>query len=230
MNKPVQCADIELLLPELALGTISGEDRARTLEHLGGCRRCRRELQELNELGDEFLLLAPSTEPPVGFESRVMDRLGAGSRAVWPRSRRGVAIAAAAALLMFLGATATYLAVKGDRELADGYREALEVANGEYVAARALTDERGGQAGHIFGYQGSPSWIFCVVSSGRSDTTYDIEVSSEDGRTWELGEIYVHQSEATWGRALPIDLHDVAEIRLVARSGDETLVARWVRR
>jgi len=79
---------------------------------------------------------------------------------------------------------------------------------GKYVAAHLLTDERGGRAGYIFGYQGSSSWNFCVIS-GRSKTTYDVEVSSEGGRTWELGEIYVHESEATWGRSLPIPLHDV---------------------
>ena len=78
----------------------------------------------------------------------------------------------------------------------------------------------------IFGYQGSPSWILCVISSKQS-TTYDVEVSSEDGRTWELGEIHGHESEATWGGSLPIPLHDLKEIRLTAQSGDATLLAKW---
>lgn len=223
MNRP-ECADVELLLPELALGILTGEDRARALEHLGDCHRCSDELRKLNELGDELLLLAPRAEPPVGFESRVVDRLGVGSRKK-SRQKRAL-IAAAALLLILLSASATYFVGRGDRELADSYRDTLRIANGKYVAAHPLTDERGGRAGHIFGYQGSPSWIFCVIS-GRSKTTYDVEVSSEGGRTWELGEIYVHESEATWGRSLPIPLHDVKEIRIVARSGDETLVAKW---
>ena len=57
--------------------------------------------------------------------------------------------------------------------------------------------------------------------------TYDGEVSSEDGRTWELGEIYVHEGEGSWGKSLPIPLHDLEEIRLVAQSGEETLAASW---
>lgn len=224
MSRP-ECAGVELLLPELALGTLTGEDRARALEHLGICRRCSEELRKLNELGDALLLLAPRAEPPVGFESHVAGRLGVDGPKRFKR-RRGVLVAAAAFLIL-LGAAGTYLAGGADRELAGSYREALRVAGGKYVAARPLIDERGGRAGHIVGYQGSPSWIFCVISSGRSTTTYDVEVSAEDGRSWELGEIYVHNSEATWGRSLPVSLHDVAEIRLVAQSGDETLIAKW---
>ena len=225
MSSP-HCADVELLLPELALGTLTGEDRARALEHLSGCPRCSDELRKLNELGDQLLLLAPIAEPSVGFESLVVDRLGVRSRR-WTQRKGATLIAAAALLSILLSASATYFVGRGDRELADSYREALEVANGEYVAAHPLTAKRGDDAGYVFGYQGSPSWIFCVISSRPSTTTYDVEVSSENGRTWELGEIYVHESEATWGRSLPIPLHDVEKIRLVSQSGDETLVAKW---
>lgn len=224
MSSP-RCADVELLLPELALGTLTGEERAGALEHLGGCPRCSDELRKLNELGDELLLLAPSAEPPVGFESLVVDRLGVGSRK-W-RQRKGALIVAAVLVSILLSASATYLVGRGDRELADSYRETLRIANGKYVAAHPLTNKRGGGAGYIFGYQGSPSWIFCVIASRQSTTTYEVEVSSEDGRTWELGEIHAHESGATWGRSLPIPLHDVKEIRLVAQSGDATLLAKW---
>lgn len=224
MSSP-RCADVELLLPELALGTLTGEERARALEHLRSCPRCSDELRKLNELGDELLLLAPSAEPPVGFESLVVDRLGVGSRK-W-RQRRGALIVAAALLSILLSTSATYLVGRGDRELADSYRETLRIANGKYVAAHPLTNKRGDSAGYIFGYQGSPSWIFCVISSGQSTTTYDVKVSSEDGRTWGLGEIHAHEREATWGRSLPIQLHDLKEIRLVAQSGEATLLAKW---
>ncbi|MDQ3661106.1 MAG: zf-HC2 domain-containing protein [Actinomycetota bacterium] len=225
MSSP-RCADVELLLPELALGTLTGEDRARALDHLGSCPHCSDELRKLNELGDQLLLLAPSAEPPVGFESLVVKRLGVGSRK--GRLRKGILIAAAGFLcIALLSASVTYFVGRGDRELADSYREALRVANGEYVAARPLTDKGGEDAGYIFGYQGSPSWIFCMISPGLPTATYDVEVSSKDGRTWELGEIYVHANETTWGRSLPIPLHEVKEITLVAQSGDETLVAKW---
>ncbi len=225
MNRP-GCAEGELLLPELALGTLTGEDRARALEHVGNCQRCSDELRRLNELGDELLLLAPSAGPPVGFESRVVDRLGVSSEKKW-KQRKKVLITAVALLSILLSASAMYVVGRGDRELADAYRDTLRIANGEYVAAHPLTDERGVRSGYIFGYQGSPSWIFCVITSGRSTTTYDGEVSSEDGRTWELGEIYVHEGEGSWGKSLPIPLHDLKEIRLVAQSGEETLAAIW---
>ena len=219
------CAEVELLLPELALGTISGEDRARALEHLGTCHRCSDELRKLNELGDQLLLLAPSAEPPLGFESLVVERLGVDSRN--RRQLKGSLIAAGALLLLLLSSLATYFLGTGDRELADRYRETLRIANGKYVAAHQIKDESGGRMGYVFGYQGSPSWIFCVVSTRRSTMTYEVELSSEDGRTWELGETHINQNEVTWGGALPIPLHDIEEIRLVAHPEDETLVVNW---
>jgi hypothetical protein len=214
-----------LLLPELALGTISGEDRARALEHLGTCHRCSDELRKLNELGDQLLLLAPSAEPPLGFESLVVERLGVDSRN--RRQLKGSLIAAAALLLLLLSSLATYFLGGGDRELADRYRETLRIADGKYVAAHQITDKGGGRVGYVFGYQGSPSWIFCVVSTRRSTMTYEVVLSSEDGRSWELGETHINQNEVTWGGALPIPLHDIEEIRLVAHPEDETLVVNW---
>src|SRR5918996_5343610 len=63
------------LAAELALGVASGIERARALQHMETCARCRREVAVLGEVADELLLLVPTREPPVGFESRVLARV-----------------------------------------------------------------------------------------------------------------------------------------------------------
>ena len=78
--RSAQCAEIRALLPELALGIADGEERARALEHLGGCADCRRELDELSAIADELVALAPEREPPAGFEGRVIEPIGRVSR------------------------------------------------------------------------------------------------------------------------------------------------------
>jgi anti-sigma factor RsiW len=62
--------------PELALGVLTGEDRATAVEHMEGCAECRAEVARLTEVADALREL-PSAEPPAGFEQRVLDRLAA---------------------------------------------------------------------------------------------------------------------------------------------------------
>jgi len=226
VNSRPECPEVRLLLPELALGTLTGHDRGRALEHLGDCADCRRELQSLSEVADEMLMLAPTAEPPMGFESRVLERLGATRRARL-RDSRWLAVAAAALVAALIAGAAVYAAGAADRELAAGYRATLAVADGEYFAARPLESGEGSEAGHVFGYQGSPSWVFCVVREGTGEGTYDIEITSIGGDTWSAGEMQVEEGKGTWAQPLDVDLHDVLRLRLVDRSTGETLVATW---
>ena len=96
MNQ-LSCAEFAALAPELALDLLSGDERAAALVHLGGCRACRTNLDELARTADALLLVAPKAEPPAGFESRVLARLAAengvqraGKRWPFQRHRSGM--------------------------------------------------------------------------------------------------------------------------------------------
>lgn len=223
MTTNAECADIRSLLPELALDTLTGEDRARALGHVEACSDCRRELRSLVEVGDELLLVAPVTEPPVGFESRVVERL-LGERQGRNRLKRALAIAAVLAAGIAAGGTALYLAGNADRELAAGYRRTLGVADGRYVAARPFVGERD-EVGYAFGYEGSPSWIFFLIDAG-SDGTYDIEITTA-GDTWVAGEMQIRDGEGAWHGVLETDLHDLRRVSLIDRATGNTFVAAW---
>lgn len=69
------CDEFRELAPDLALGLLAGDERAAAINHVVGCASCRRHLNALVQVADELLLLAPSVEPDIGFESRVMARL-----------------------------------------------------------------------------------------------------------------------------------------------------------
>ena len=96
----MSCAEVRELAAELALGILSGAERAEVLLHVNGCSRCQAYVAELTEAADAIPQLAPEAEPPPGFEARVLQRLGAGER----RSRRrwiaAVASVAAAAMIV----------------------------------------------------------------------------------------------------------------------------------
>jgi hypothetical protein len=70
------CARLHELADELALGVLTGEERVEARTHLANCPDCREYVLELTAVGDGLLALVPGAEPPVGFEDRVLSRLG----------------------------------------------------------------------------------------------------------------------------------------------------------
>ncbi len=72
----MSCDEFAEVAAELALGVLTGRERAAALAHLDGCEFCREQVRELTMAGDELLALLPSAEPPAGFESRVLERIG----------------------------------------------------------------------------------------------------------------------------------------------------------
>jgi Putative zinc-finger len=70
------CARLHELADELALGVLTGEERVEARTHLANCPDCREYVLELTAVSDGLLALVPGAEPPVGFEDRVLSRLG----------------------------------------------------------------------------------------------------------------------------------------------------------
>jgi Putative zinc-finger len=221
----MSCERVKDLVPEIALGTIDGEERAEALRHLATCSECRRLLDQLTTVVDELLMLAPVQEPPAGFESRVIDALGFQRRA--PRRRL------ARRLLVWLGPPVLAAAVTAavlvgvyhdDRVIAERYRTTLEQADGKYFQAGPLRDGTGADAGVAFGYQGRPSWILVTVDPGHRDQVASAELVTRDRRTirlpgFELG------PDGSWGGAIPVNLYDVSAIRLLGERPGEVLEA-----
>jgi hypothetical protein len=71
------CGQFRDVAPDLALGLLAGNERGDALNHLATCASCRRHLDGLVQVADYLVLLAPSVEPEIGFESRVVARLAA---------------------------------------------------------------------------------------------------------------------------------------------------------
>jgi anti-sigma-K factor RskA len=83
-DEDMSCDEFAEVAAEFALGVLTGRERAAALAHLNGCESCREQVRELTMVGDELLALLPPAEPPAGFESRVLDRLGLAAPARQP--------------------------------------------------------------------------------------------------------------------------------------------------
>jgi hypothetical protein len=216
------CEQTRELAAELALGITDGEERARALRHLAECAECRKAVEEYSAVTDELLTLAPAQQPPPGFESRVLERLAP------PRPRRrlrrmlvpvtAAAAAAAVAAGVILGATSD------DRRLADQYRSTLAAAHGSYFTAARLRDAAHAPGGLVYGYRGASSWIYVGLYANHRSERYRVELVLNSGRRVPLPLLRLDPATASGGQAIPVDLRDVAAVRVIGSQRGDVLV------
>jgi hypothetical protein len=70
------CAELADVAAELALGVLTGRERAVAVAHLDRCEECREYVRQLMATGEQLVELLPAVEPPAGFETQVLARLG----------------------------------------------------------------------------------------------------------------------------------------------------------
>jgi hypothetical protein len=157
------CERFDAQLEELALGHVPEPERTVLLAHSASCRACRARLDATVDLSDTLLLLAPQHEPPPGFESRVLDRWGTRHEAGERRSSRLRWLAAAAALLVLVGAASVAALVARsdpDERLAvarsgaivgtDGTRTgSVELIGGDHPYALVVIDHPRARPGEV---------------------------------------------------------------------------------
>lgn len=256
MSESPDCALARNVIPELAAGVAAGDERAHALEHLAGCASCRAELEQAAKVIDDLLLLAPSHEPPAGFEEAVLSAIAAEPRGAGERSaswreagtrraamsqsaavigrrvaaRRTVLRTAVAALIVLAvavsSAAAVWRSTARDRQLAASYRRTLAVAHGHYLTAATIYTAQH-TVGHLFGYQGEPSWIFLTVEDAAGSGMYHASLVTVDGRRIRLGEVAVTDGKASFGTAVDTSIAQIQTIQLT-RPGSAAMTA-WLR-
>jgi len=219
------CAAARELLPEVAADIAAGDDRARALRHLSGCRECRRELAQLTEVVDDLLLLAPAHEPPAGFERSVLARL---TPAAPPRRRLPSPLlwAASSVVVALLAAGAVWWRTADDRELAADVRHTLAVAHGHGLSAAPLRTTGGVETGTVFAYEGSPSWFYVTFGSPPLPGRYEVRLRTRDGRAVTLRPLVATAASAAWGSRIDVAISQIAALEF-AQSNIPVMTARF---
>lgn len=214
------CAEVEDLAAELALGTVSGPERAAALAHLLRCETCRTLVDELARAADGLLLLTPPVEPPPGFESRVLARIGAASPpgARHPVRRRLWVAAAAVALVAAMSGVGVAALHHGDegRPVAaappaavDGVRTALAVDTAGRWTCRAVV------------YGENPTWL--VVSLDRTDglsAPFSVEALPAGGAdAVPVGTFSTTDGHGSLATTVPLQAGQFQAIRVLDQTG-----------
>jgi hypothetical protein len=225
----MDCGDLADVAAELALGVLTGRERAQAVAYLDGCDACRENVRQLTVAGEELLGLLPGSVPPAGFECRVLDRLGLagqrrggpGPRHGRPRPRSRRLLAAAAAAVIVAGAGLGW----SMRGMAPAGSPLARRPPGPGVARAAFTSVAAHRhVGSIFLYRGSPGWLYMTVDLGSGNGRVFCRLTARDGRPVMVGSFRLFGGEAYWGSPERIPPSDVTGAQLTTAGG--TVLAR----
>ena len=202
-------------LAELALGVLTGRDRARVLSHVESCPRCAEELEILSRTADSVVQAAPEMEPPLGFEVRLFERMGLTD--VAPRRRRlrpsrwvpAVVGVAAAALALGLGLSLT----------SSSSQTVTAQPQGAHRVETAALVEHGTTVGHVMAVSGAKPWISMMMSDSSAHGMVDCVVVTDNGVTHHVGTFEAEKGSGAWISPLPVDPADVRTAEVVSPSG-----------
>jgi hypothetical protein len=220
----MSCGEFADVAAELSLGVLTGRERAQAVAHLDECDSCREHVRQLSLTGEEMLGLLPSREPPEGFETRVLGRLGLTtpdpksqpspqSAKRW--SRRMLTMAAAVLAVVAFGAGGW------------GLRGAVAPSSGGHTATAetplreaALLTAAHQTEGKVYLYDGSPRWLYMAVDThGSSNDTVICQLVARGGRIITIGSFRLEGGYGAWGSPDPVAASQVTGARLTSIDG-----------
>ena len=198
----MSCAEFHDSAAELALGVLTGRERAEALAHLDYCEACREHVRSLTVTSEKMLSLLPTAEPPAGFETRVMDRLGLTPPASQPLRHRGRrpawghgfsprrVLAAAAVVVALLGAAL------GGWGL---HATATPAASSSLTTGKLIATDDHSQVGRVFMYNGESRWMYMSVDLESGNDTVICQLVSADGHITTVGSFRLTDGYGSWG-------------------------------
>jgi hypothetical protein len=215
------CAEFADVAAELALGVLTGRERAEALKHLDHCETCRSRVRQLTMTGEKLLELLPSREPPAGFETRVMERLGLpvpeparpgragtasrpgrrgrpGRSGRAGRSDRPATRRAASRPRRLLAAAAVAAGILVAVAGGWGLRNVTSPAASSPLSSAALLTVSHRAVGKIFYYDGDQQWVYMSVDAGSGAGTVICQLENAGGKFTTVGSFRLAGGYGSW--------------------------------
>jgi hypothetical protein len=220
---------------ELALGALTGRERARAVEHLQHCAPCRARVSAAAATEDDLLRLLPGMQPPAGFSGRTAQRLQQAGKAgkagkhrarprpswrAWPRAHR--VLAAAVAVVVVAGGLAGWA-------LSPGSPPAGPTANAASPTLRsaALVTPAHQVIGMVYLHWNGPIWMFVTVDTGTANISVTCQLTIRSGRLITVGSFKVTGGDGYWGNPAPARPAAITGARLLSANGAVLATARF---
>ena len=200
-------------LAELALGVLTGRERAQVLSHVESCPRCAEELEVLSRTADTVVQAAPEMEPPLGFEVRLFQRMGVTD--VRPRRRR---LRPSRWVPAVVGVAAAGLALGLGLSLTSSSTPTVTAQDSHHEVNAALV-ENGETVGHVMTIAGDKPWISMMLADSTARGTVNCVVVTDDGVSHRVGTFEAEKGYGAWIAPLPVDPAAIRSAEVVSPSG-----------
>jgi hypothetical protein len=206
------CLDDQQVV-DLAVGELTGRARSDALTHLLGCRTCREQVEGLTRVSEDLLLAAPEAEPPVGFESAVLEWLTPEVSSGHRRFRAATVVIGAVAAILALavaGIVGALVTSPGSSDLAEA----------------AMITPSGVEVGSAWHYDNESSWVFVSVPSWeigyadpRSAPNYRLQMELDDGSTVTSAAFNLDSESGSWGTSIDVDPGQLRSVAIIDETG-----------
>ncbi len=210
-----ECESFDDDLAALAVGSLTGHDRARMLAHLESCSRCTARLEELSATTDALTALLPEAIPPEGFADRTVARFRAEQTpARRPLSRRLVAAAAVVATLALGAGVGEVVAASQGAAPVTAFRTA------------PLHSKQGAEGTVVLTSTGERGWLVMTLHDVPEGGTVTCSIVLSDGTRQVVGRFSLADGYGSWVTVLPVSATSVRTVRVVDGSGSIVATGR----
>jgi anti-sigma-K factor RskA len=212
------CAEVRDAAAEFALDILDPVERSAIAAHLIRCPDCRAEVDSMAAVGARLIELVPGTEPPLGFDRRVLARVNPAASAdrgvIRGRPRLFAAVtAAAAAVALVFGSL--------------GWFAGRTTSHTPHVVLTAEFHQSGQNVGEVYAYSGRSPWLSMTVH-GLAGSTVTCELVGNHGTVIiRLGSFPLAGGSGTWGAPDPAGFTGVTGARLVSSTGQTLATATF---
>jgi anti-sigma-K factor RskA len=245
----MDCQEMDNVAAELALGVLTGRERAQALAHLERCDACRENVRQLAMTGEGLLALLPAAEPPAGFESRVLERIGlsvpaapapvpAPSNVLVPgpaqkpaagarRAPKRASWAGQGRVRRMLAAAAVAVGIVGAGAGGWGLREATAPAAHSTLSTAAFISAGHQNVGQIIVFRGNPGWLYMSLDLNTGSGVVTCEVITATGHVSVVGWFRLNGGYGTWSSPDPAGGGTLSGARIVAADGTVLATAKF---
>jgi hypothetical protein len=203
------CAQVRDSAAEFALNILTPEERSVIAAHLIRCPECRAEVDAMSAVGSRLPELVPGTEPPLGFDRRVLARVrpqrNVGRRLLYRRPRLAASLAAAAAAAVLVVASFGWFQGGGSTP------PPKAVLTAEFFQGSR-------DVGELYA-SSSPAWLSMTVHGTTGAQKVTCRLIAKDGTATTIGSFDLVDGSGSWGAPDPGGLAGVAGAQLVDNSG-----------
>ena len=209
-----ECASFQDDLAVLAVGALTGHERARLVAHLEECPQCSTKLEELSVAADALTSLIPDAIPSEGFSERTVARFRAEQRVSRRPLTRRLAAVAAVVVALALGAGAGELAASQGGSPAPAFLTA------------PLHSTVGTEGSVVLMSSGGQGWLVMNVHDAPSTGTVTCSIVLHDGTRRNVGQFSLADGYGSWVASLPVPATSVRTVSMVDDHGALVAAAR----